>query len=73
MDATQIQQLLRTRHNLRVGPHTAAYVAATIDANRSAKSIKVLAADARTGVPTPRKLDPASFRADGAQIPLFPT
>ena len=70
MDKEQIQQRLRTRHNLRVGPHTAAYLAARLGA-KAPKAIKILAADARTGVPMPQQINPAELRGDGGQMGLF--
>ena len=73
MDVEKIQALLRTRHNLRVGPHTAAYVAAKLAAGKAPKSIKVLAADARTGVPLPQAIDPAALAGDAGQMGLFQT
>jgi hypothetical protein len=71
LDARQIQELLRTRHNLRVGLHTAQYLAARLAAAKMPKVIGVFAADARTGVPLPGKIDPASLRGEKSQLPLF--
>ena len=72
MDAQQIQELLRTRHNLRVGQHTARYVAARLAAAKAKapKPLSIFAADARTGVPISGKIDPASL-TERSQLPLF--
>jgi hypothetical protein len=70
MDAKQVQELLRTRHNLRVGAHTAEYVAARLAAAKAPRSIGVFAADARTGVPVAGRIDPATLTG-GPQLPLF--
>ena len=72
MDAKQIQELLRTRHNLRVGEHTAQYIAARLAAakSKSSRPLSIFAADARTGVPMSGKIDPASLGERG-QLPLF--
>ena len=70
MNSEQIQQHLRTRHNLRVGPHTAAYLAAKLGA-KAPKAIKILAADARTGVPMPQQINPATLSGGGQQMGLF--
>ena len=70
LDGKQVQELLRTRHNLRVGVHTARYIAARLAAARTSKFLNIFAADARTGVPLPGKIDPASLR-EQAQLPLF--
>jgi hypothetical protein len=71
LDSEQLQQLLRTRHNLRVGPNMAAYLLAKLGSAKKPKAIKVLAADARTGAPMPHQIDPAALAGDGEQMSLF--
>ena len=61
MDATELQQKLRTAFGLRVGEHTARYILAQL-ASPKAKSFPVLANDARTGHPLNRTLNADDFR-----------
>ena len=69
MDTQQLQQKLRTTLGLRVGDHTARYIAARL-ASAKPKPFPVLANDARTGQPLDPTLNPADLRPD-AQPTLF--
>ena len=62
MNEQEITTHLRTHLGWRVGPHTARYIAARIDAG-TIKPIPVLVADARTGLPLRDALEPQSLRA----------
>ena len=54
MPETEVQQKLRERFGLRLGPEMAAYVLRQLDQNP--ESIPVIGSDARTGVPCRVKL-----------------
>jgi hypothetical protein len=71
LDAREIQELLRTRHNLRVGVHTAQYIAARLAAAKDARGLAVFAANARTGVPQPIDLKLGELSRPSSQMPLF--
>lgn len=58
MDAKQIQQQLRQTLGWRVGDHTARYILDRLTAPEP-RPFNVFAADARTGLPLHRPLDPA--------------
>jgi hypothetical protein len=62
LDAQQLQETLRARLGWRVGPHTAAYILAQLNAPKP-KSIKVFANDARTGIPLHETLNPGQIVA----------
>jgi hypothetical protein len=69
VDATELQQKLRTAFGLRVGEHTARYILAQL-ASPKAKSFPILANDARTGRPRDPPLHPDDLRPT-AQPTLF--
>jgi len=69
MSPQELQQKLRTDLGLRVGDHTARYIAARL-ASAKPKPFPVLANDARTGQPLYPTLNPADLRPD-AQPTLF--
>lgn len=69
LDTPTLQNLLREKLGLRVGPHTAAYIAKRLTPKKP-QSISVIAADARTGRPIAAALDP-SLLAPSAQPTLF--
>ena len=62
MGETELQQRVRERLGLRVGPEMAAYILKQLKDDRDA-SIPVIAADARTGVPLRQELDPSTLRS----------
>ncbi|MEZ0267071.1 MAG: hypothetical protein ACAI43_20255 [Phycisphaerae bacterium] len=67
MDATQATELLRSKLGWRVGPHVAAYVAHRLDA-KAVKPFPVMAADARTGLPVARPVEPDELRGDQPRL-----
>ena len=58
---SQLQDILLQRLGLRIGPEMARYLRQRLES--SASAIPIIAADARSGLPLRRMIDPSVLRA----------